>query len=141
MSYASLADKLGISIHRVRNAIDRLKKTGEITIRRYRNFQVITIVNYDKYQSQHYQPQSFEKKAHRHTSGKLGADLGHTSGTPRATIKEFNNSIINNLNTNEILEEVIYTISLSISDNYNVDEVVFSVEDEPVYKSVLKIYC
>lgn len=51
---------------------------------------------------------------------------------------EFNNSIINNLNTNEILEEVIYTISLSISDNYNVDEVVFSVEDEEVYKSVLK---
>lgn len=51
---------------------------------------------------------------------------------------EFNNSIINNLNTNEILEEVIYTISLSISDNYNVDEVVFSVEDEQVYKSVLK---
>ena len=51
---------------------------------------------------------------------------------------EFNNSIINNLNTNEILEEVIYTISLSISDNYNVDEVVFSVEDEKVYKSVLK---
>lgn len=98
MSYASLADKLGISIHRVRNAIDRLKKTGEITIRRYRNFQVITIVNYDKYQSQHYQPQSFEKKAHRHTSGTLGADLGHTLGTPRATIKEFNNSIIKEFN-------------------------------------------
>ena len=51
---------------------------------------------------------------------------------------EFNNSIINNLNTNEILEEVLYTISLSISDNYNVDEVVFSVENEQLYKSVLK---
>ena len=51
---------------------------------------------------------------------------------------EFNNSIINNLNTNEILEEVIYTIALSISDNYNVDEIVFSVEDEQIYKTVLK---
>ena len=51
---------------------------------------------------------------------------------------EFNNSILNNLNTNEILEEVIYTISLSIDDNYDVDEVVFSVEDEQIYKSVLK---
>ena len=51
---------------------------------------------------------------------------------------EFNNSIINNLNTNEILEEVIYTIALSISDNYNIDEVVFSVENEQLYKSVLK---
>ena len=51
---------------------------------------------------------------------------------------EFNNSIINNLNTNEILEEVIYTIALSINDNYNVDEAIFSVEDEQIYKSVLK---
>lgn len=51
---------------------------------------------------------------------------------------EFNNSILNNLNTNEILEEVIYTISLSIDDNYDVDEVVFSVEDGQIYKSVLK---
>jgi len=51
---------------------------------------------------------------------------------------EFNNSILNNLNTNEILEEVIYTISLSIDDNYDVDEVVFSVENEQIYKSVLK---
>lgn len=51
---------------------------------------------------------------------------------------EFNNSILNNLNTNEILEEVIYTILLSIDDNYDVDEVVFSVEEETIYKSVLK---
>ena len=51
---------------------------------------------------------------------------------------EFNNSILNNLNTNEILEEVIYTITLSIDDNYDVEEVLFSVEDEQIYKSVLK---
>lgn len=51
---------------------------------------------------------------------------------------EFNNSILNNLNTNEILEEVIYTISLSIDDNYDVDAVVFSVENEEIYKTVLK---
>ena len=51
---------------------------------------------------------------------------------------EFNNSILNNLNTKEILEEVIYTIALSIDDNYNVDEVVFKVNDESIYKSVLK---
>lgn len=98
LSYASLADKLGISIHRVRNAIDRLKKTGEITIKRYRNFQVITIVNYDKYQSHRYQQHSSGKEAERQTSGTPQADLGHTSGTPRATIKEFNNSIIKEFN-------------------------------------------
>jgi len=51
---------------------------------------------------------------------------------------EFNNSILNNLDTKDILEEVIYTISLSIEDNYNVDQVVFSVDNEEIYKSVLK---
>lgn len=98
LSYASLADKLGISIHRVRNAMDRLKKTGEIKVRRYRNFQVVTIVNYDKYQSYHYEQFSSEKEVGRQTSGTPGADFGHTSGTPRATIKEFNNSIIKEFN-------------------------------------------
>ena len=51
---------------------------------------------------------------------------------------EFNNSILNNLRTKEILEEVIYTICLSIDDNYDVETVVFSVEEEEIYTSVLK---
>ena len=37
-----------------------------------------------------------------------------------------------------ILEEVIYTICLSIGDNYDVEEVSFTVEDEEIYKSVIK---
>ena len=41
-------------------------------------------------------------------------------------------------NTKEILEEVIYTISMSISDNYNVSTVIFNVDDEEIYKSVVK---
>lgn len=51
---------------------------------------------------------------------------------------EFNNSILNNLSNKDILEEVIYTIALSIDDNYDVDEIVFSVDSEKIYKSVLK---
>ena len=50
----------------------------------------------------------------------------------------FNNLILSDITSNVILEEVIYTIALSISDNYNIDEVVFSVENEQLYKSVLK---
>ena len=50
----------------------------------------------------------------------------------------FNESIFNDLDTREILEEVIYTISLSISDNYDVKEVIFNVNNEEIYKSVLK---
>lgn len=50
----------------------------------------------------------------------------------------FNSAILNDINTNEILEEVIYTISMSVNDNYDVNTVVFNVEDEEICKKVLK---
>lgn len=50
----------------------------------------------------------------------------------------FNDSIYNDKNSNKILEEVIYTISLSVSDNYNIKEVVFEVNNEEIYKKSLK---
>ena len=53
-------------------------------------------------------------------------------------VVNFNSAIFNDINTKEILEEVIYTISMSINDNYDVNTVVFNVEDEEIYKSVLK---
>ncbi len=50
----------------------------------------------------------------------------------------FNSYIFNDMNERNILEEVIYTISLSVGDNYDVREVVFNVEDQEIYKSVIK---
>lgn len=50
----------------------------------------------------------------------------------------FNEYIYNNFDSKEILEEVIYTICLSVGDNYDVDTVIFNVNDEEIYKSVLK---
>ena len=50
----------------------------------------------------------------------------------------FNDSIYNDKNSNKILEEVIYTISLSIEDNYNIKEVIFEVNNEEIYKKTLK---
>lgn len=50
----------------------------------------------------------------------------------------FNEYLYSDFDTREILEEVIYTICLSIHDNYDVKEVVFNVNDEEIYKSVLK---
>lgn len=50
----------------------------------------------------------------------------------------FNQYIFQNLEEQKILEEVIYTICLSVKDNYDVKEVVFHVNEEEVYKSVLK---
>ena len=53
-------------------------------------------------------------------------------------VVNFNSAIFNDINTKEILEEVIYTISMSVNDNYNVSTIVFNVEDEEIFKSVLK---
>lgn len=49
-SYASLADALNMSIQEARTAISHLKSTGEITVKKYNKFQVITVVNYGLYQ-------------------------------------------------------------------------------------------
>ncbi len=50
----------------------------------------------------------------------------------------FNQYILNDMNERNILEEVIYTISLSVAANYDVKEVIFQVDDQEIYKSVIK---
>lgn len=50
----------------------------------------------------------------------------------------FNSYIFSDADEKEILEEVIYTISLSVKDNYDVNEVSFNVNNEEIYKSILK---
>lgn len=50
----------------------------------------------------------------------------------------FNNYIFSDMSEENILEEVLYTINLSIADNYDVKEVIFEVENKEIYKSVLK---
>ncbi len=50
----------------------------------------------------------------------------------------FNEYIFNDMDTKNILEELIYSISLSVRDNYDVKEVIFKTENEEIYKSVLK---
>ena len=50
----------------------------------------------------------------------------------------FNQYIFDEIDSKTLLEEVIYTISLSIADNYDVKEVLFMCDNEQIYKSVLK---
>ena len=49
---------------------------------------------------------------------------------------EFNNYLIDDIDKMNILEEVKYTISFSIMDNYDVDEVIFIVDDKEIAKAV-----
>ncbi len=51
---------------------------------------------------------------------------------------EFNSYIFDDATTEEILEEVIYTICLSAKDNYDIDEVVLTVNNKEIYKTTMK---
>lgn len=53
-------------------------------------------------------------------------------------ILEFNNYIFNDYEEKNILEEVIYTIALSVYDNYDVDEISFINDEKEIYSSNLK---
>lgn len=110
-SYVSLADGSGLTVKQVRNALDKLKKTGEISVRTNRHYSVIAISKYDEYQRQLFAnradrgqtetvaPQGFpgieeENWANKgQTEGRPRADLGQTDGTQRATMEEYNKAI------------------------------------------------
>jgi germination protein M len=49
----------------------------------------------------------------------------------------FNSYILDDIKNKKILEEVIYSIALSVGDNYGVKEVIFKVENEEIEKSTL----
>lgn len=50
-SYNTIADELGMTYDEVRTAIKHLKRTGEITVRKYPKFLVISVVNWKRYQT------------------------------------------------------------------------------------------
>lgn len=50
----------------------------------------------------------------------------------------FNEFLLENFNEKEILEEVKYTISLSIKDNYNIENIVFFVNKEKITEQTIK---
>lgn len=51
----------------------------------------------------------------------------------------FNNMILSDVTNNNILEEVVYTVGLSMLDNIDAEEVVFMVENQEIYKFSLKV--
>ena len=50
-SYPSMAQATGMTVQNVRTAIRHLKQTGEITMQSFRDYSIITVVNYEMYQS------------------------------------------------------------------------------------------
>ena len=82
-SLEHLAQATGLSVHQIRNALEKLKKTGEITVKTTNKFTVVNIVNYSLFQSfDDYDGQ---------TNGKQTTNEGQTDGKQRATNKNNKN--------------------------------------------------
>lgn len=82
-SLSRLEHETGLSQKKIRNALKKLEKTGELGTHKGRAYTVITICNYANYQ---------EDTAERGTpKGTRGAHEGHTRGTQRATNKNDKN--------------------------------------------------
>ena len=62
-TYERLATELKLSVRQVRTSLTHLKKTGEVTITRHPEFQVISIKNYDFYQSDYEKRQSDDSQS------------------------------------------------------------------------------
>ena len=77
----SLSESLGISIKSVRTALNHLKSTGEVTIKTTNRFSIVSIANWEKFQG------NIEEGASQ-TASQV-AHKGQTSGTQRATYKEY----------------------------------------------------
>lgn len=65
-------------------------------------------------------------------------ELLNYTKTSDSIVLNFNNQILADITTNEILEEVVYSINLSISDNYDVKNVMYLVEDNILNTYILK---
>lgn len=57
--------------------------------------------------------------------------------TNESLVLNFNNQILSDVTSNEILEEVVYSINLSISDNYDVKNVMYLVDDNIINNYIL----
>lgn len=81
-----LSAELGFSVQQIRTAIQKLKKTGEITVWTNRQFSVATIINYDDYQED--QADNTRITNVQQTNNKRLTNVQQTDNTIKEYIKE-----------------------------------------------------
>ena len=80
-SYPNLAKELKLSVMTIRTALNKLKSTGEITVKTTNKYSLISIVNYDLYQTEQ---QATYQSANSQATGKQQA-----SNTNERKIKKY----------------------------------------------------
>lgn len=84
VSVKKLSEELGITVRQVRTAIDKLVMTNDLTNSKFAECNVLTLVNYDKYQSV-----TNEMANVGQTSDKRLTNRGQTSDKSMTTTKEY----------------------------------------------------
>ena len=82
-SFAGLSEAANMTMQKTRTCIDKLKSTKEITCRATNRFTIITICNYDNYQS--------EKEESNMPSNKQTTNEQQTNNKQTTTTKEYKN--------------------------------------------------
>lgn len=92
-SYDSLSKATGMTVKEVRTALGHLVKTGEVAIRKFPKFSVISVINYNIYQGD------------GQAKGNQWAVFGHSKGSQKAQQgQQYNNEKMKEYN-NEIMQE------------------------------------
>ena len=84
-SLPSLAKETGLSIRQVRTALEHLKSTGEVTVKNYPKFRIITVVSYDLFQST-------DRQNDRKTTGNRQAKRQASDRQATADIRTYKNN-------------------------------------------------
>lgn len=92
-SYQTISNDTGISVKSVRTAIEHLKRSGEVASQRYPKYQVITVLNYDRYQGNR------QGAGHPETSGSQNESFLVNNLEKRAGYWADNGQSQNGLNT------------------------------------------
>lgn len=79
-SLKSLSEQTGMTVKELRTALDKLKRTGEITVWSNRHYTVVSIPQYDLYQNDQGQTEGNQRANQGQTVGKPTANQGQSKG-------------------------------------------------------------
>lgn len=104
-----LSQNTGISERSIRTCLERLKSTNEIAIKTTNQYSIITIINYDSYQTRENRidQQTDQQTDQRLTSGRPTIDQQPTTNKNNKNIrnKEYKNILMSELSASDVIPE------------------------------------
>ena len=103
----TLHQQAGISIQSLRTSLDKLKSTGEVTIQSTNRFSIITIINYDSYQS-------YDNRVNKPINNPANKQLTNNQQAANKQLTTNNNIIIKELKNDK--KYIIYAECVKLTE-------------------------